>query len=1104
MAAISLNDIKEKILTNPLNVEAWSDFLESVEEIPIEEARLMYNKLIETFPSSPQYWTSFIRFELSNSAFVQVEALFRRCLLKVLHIDVWKIYLAYVRDTKSCVTGFKKSIKEAYEFALDKIGLDFYSYSVYDEFIKWLLQMLPESESGARKESEGADTNVDEIRRVFLRGISCPIENIAALWNDYEQFEKKYGGLTAQNRIDTARKVYLKTSEVAKCLEKLLVGINTKRISVPLQNTVSERNQLSRWYAYIDYEKSNPLATQCFDLLVRRVIYAYEQVLMCFSDCLALWCDLISFIEQSIETAKSRNEVDLSEKLSEEVSRTFERAMDAGMKDEYLIYFVYKNQKRYSEVKEVLQSFIQIPNVDPTLAYIHLMQFANRTGSLALARTIFKSAREDERTKCEMYIAAAEMEYRWKKDPTISVRIYELGLKRYKNDSKFACSYLKFVMGLNEDSNTRVLFERILSSGMLNEQSAVEVWNLYVEFESLVGDLATITKVNQRRQHALTKRFQENPTAMLVDRYKFMNLLPCKKQELDLLGYMESSALKSETLSLTRIQCSTYPDISGLLPYKPRECPKGFFHYVAGGIFPPPAEVAKVLSVLPPPGCFHGPFVKVDDLFQFVEENLKSFKPKNVSSRECPKEFPKYKFAFVAASTMTGFNSADDLGALVLDPGHHSFRIGYAGDDNPKLDLPGVYGYIDDTLVSGDDTADGDLLQGSGYASNNKFRKYFIGTNAIHVPRAEVEYGSFLQDGLINDWDMFENVLMHAFNIFFMENTCNYPILFSEASWNTRTKRERLTEVMFEKFGIPAFYVAKNSVLAAFANGRQTAIVLDSGATHTTASPVYDGFCMTNAIVKTSLGGIALNNHIKKLFQEIGIEVVPKYMVKSKQPVSEGHPPRWKKKKNLPEVTSSFHDFGIKEVLEDFKASVCQVSDSALDPIIVDKFPRVNFEFPNGFSVDFGRERFEVGEALFDLSYLKGENIQPALSVSSAVHTSVNICDSDYRTALYNSVVVTGGNSLLSGFVDRFIHEVNTRSSSVIFNFFLHSVVIYVYVYLSNAKVKIHSAVTASERRFGAWIGGSILASLANFQQMWISKQEYEETGRGIVEKKCP
>ncbi|KRZ19124.1 Cleavage stimulation factor subunit 3 [Trichinella zimbabwensis] len=422
MAAISVNDIKEKILTNPLNVEAWSDFLEAVEEIPVEEARVMYNQLIETFPTSPQYWTAFIRFELSNTAFAQVEELFRRCLLKVLHIDVWKIYLTYVRDTKSCVTGFKKSIKEAYEFALDKIGLDFYSYSIYHEFIKWLLQMLPqpESESDAREEeSMVAITNVDEIRQVFLRGISCPIENIAALWKDYEQFEKKYGGSAAQNRIDSASKVYSKTSDVAKRLEKLLEGINTKRISVPLQNTVSERIQLSRWHAYLNFEKSNPLATQCFDLLVRRVIYAYEQALMCFSDCLAFWCDLICFLEQSIETASKCSEGDLSEKLNEEISRTFERAMDAGMKDEYLIYFVYsrflENQKRYSEVKEVLQSFIQIPNVDPTLAYIHLMQFANRTGNLASARAIFKSAREDERTKCEMYIAAAEMEYRWKK-----------------------------------------------------------------------------------------------------------------------------------------------------------------------------------------------------------------------------------------------------------------------------------------------------------------------------------------------------------------------------------------------------------------------------------------------------------------------------------------------------------------------------------------------------------------------------------------------------------------------------------------------------------------------------------------------------------------
>ena len=53
-------------------------------------------------------------------------------------------------------------------------------------------------------------------------------------------------------------------------------------------------------------------------------------------------------------------------------------------------------------------------------------------------------------------------------------------------------------------------------------------------------------------------------------------------------------------------------------------------------------------------------------------------------------------------------------------------------------------------------------------------------------------------------------------------------------------------------------------------------------------------------------------------------------------------------------------------------------------------------------------------------------------------------------------------------------------------------------------RLKIISASGSGERRFGSWIGGSILASLGSFQQMWISKQEYEEGGKTQVERKCP
>merc|ERR1719431_1185367 len=49
----------------------------------------------------------------------------------------------------------------------------------------------------------------------------------------------------------------------------------------------------------------------------------------------------------------------------------------------------------------------------------------------------------------------------------------------------------------------------------------------------------------------------------------------------------------------------------------------------------------------------------------------------------------------------------------------------------------------------------------------------------------------------------------------------------------------------------------------------------------------------------------------------------------------------------------------------------------------------------------------------------------------------------------------------------------------------------------STMKIKI---IAPPERKYSVWIGGSILASLSTFQEMWISKQEFDEAGPGIVE----
>merc|ERR1719166_818872 len=52
----------------------------------------------------------------------------------------------------------------------------------------------------------------------------------------------------------------------------------------------------------------------------------------------------------------------------------------------------------------------------------------------------------------------------------------------------------------------------------------------------------------------------------------------------------------------------------------------------------------------------------------------------------------------------------------------------------------------------------------------------------------------------------------------------------------------------------------------------------------------------------------------------------------------------------------------------------------------------------------------------------------------------------------------------------------------------------------STIKIKI---IAPPERKYSVWIGGSILSSLSTFQQMWITKQEYDERGPSLVHRKC-
>lgn len=245
-----------------------------------------------------------------------------------------------------------------------------------------------------------------------------------------------------------------------------------------------------------------------------------------------------------------------------------------------------------------------------------------------------------------------------------------------------------------------------------------------------------------------------------------------------------------------------------------------------------------------------------------------------------------------------------------------------------------------------------------------------------------------------------------------------------------RQKREKITELMFEKYNIPAFFLVKNAVLAAFSNGRSTGIVVDSGSSQTSAVPVHDGYVIQKAIVKSPLAGDFVTMQCRNLFEEKGVEVIPPYMVAGKEITKESAPAVYTKKSNLPEVSKSWHNYMTKEVIQDFQSTVLQVFDTPYDKETAESMPTIHYEFPNGYNQDFGYERFLLPEALFDPSNIKGIP-GSVMGVGQVVTTSVGMCDIDIRPSLYGSVIVTGGNSLLTGFTERLSRDLGAKTPPV-------------------------------------------------------------------------
>lgn len=682
-----------RIQSKLYDTDAWTMLVKEASTKHIDEVEPFYEELIKTFPTCGRFWRIYIEHELKYKCLDKVSKLFQRSLEEVLSIDLYKSYLNYVREVKANEPDL---VFKAYRFTLDKVGTDPNAISIFNDYIQFLKER---DVDGSYLENQ----KISAVRKAYLEGVLNPMFHVDSLWKDYINYEQSINPAFAEKAVQDRSRDYMNARRIAKEWEVTIRGLNRLLPATPPTFSQEEQRQSDIWRRYIQWEKANPTRTENQSIIVRRVSYAYKQYLLCFGHHPHVWHEYATYLEEQIKNLNDK-EIELKKKLIKEEMSLFERAIRGFMKYNLLIHFAYadfeeiRNDRKkaleiYNNLIETLKNGNQSNN-DLTLVYIQLMRFVRRTDGLKAARAIFKQARDDNKCTHHIYTAAALMEYHSTKDQIIACKIFELGLKKQMTCPDYILSYIHFMNSLNEENNTRVLFERVLTTSSLDAKETIEIWNSFLEFEAGIGDLNSINKVERRRIAALEQVLSKcTEASWAIAKYKFQDLFPCSINELKSMNYepdqcaTSSSSLKQIIASLApqfsnapivtntttnrkpSVNGTDYgdeilnddcdfpllalnqksmclPDLDQMIPFKPVMSPGFGSHTVSGGIFAPPPAVSNMLSRLPQAASFWGPFVDIeelsnilrntdfDELFnKLVQERRDSTKPRSKKQR---------------------------------------------------------------------------------------------------------------------------------------------------------------------------------------------------------------------------------------------------------------------------------------------------------------------------------------------------------------------------------------------------------------------------------------------------------------------------------------
>ncbi|XP_060568855.1 actin-related protein 2 [Ruditapes philippinarum] len=380
---------------------------------------------------------------------------------------------------------------------------------------------------------------------------------------------------------------------------------------------------------------------------------------------------------------------------------------------------------------------------------------------------------------------------------------------------------------------------------------------------------------------------------------------------------------------------------------------------------------------------------------------------------------------------------------IVCDNGTGFVKVGNAGSNFPSFIFPSLVGRP--------------IIRSAVKVNNVEIKDIMIGDEASQL-RSMLDVKYPMENGIVRDWEDMELLYDYTFgpeklNI----NTRGTKVLLTEPPMNPMKNREKMIEVMFEKYQFEGVYIAIQAVLTLYAQGLITGVVVDSGDGVTHICPVYEGFALPHLTRRLDIAGRDITKYLIKLLLLRGY---------------------------------AFNHSADFETVRMMKEKLCYVGYNieqeqklALETTVLVE----SYTLPDGRVIKVGGERFEAPEALFQPHLINVEGD----GVAEMLFKAIQAADIDTRPEFYKHIVLSGGSTMYPGLPSRLERELK--------QLYLERVLKGNTEALSKFKIRIEDP---PRRKHMVFLGGAVLADIMKDKaDFWMSRAEYQEKGKNVLEK---